>query len=935
MEKGLRYCIVFVLLSVGFSGNSVFSQGTDNLKLQSYLVNEYDLNNQNWSVSQCPVSKNIYSANSEGLFSYNGITWKKHTSNDNFPVRSVHVHQNGDVFTGSFEEFGYWIQNGRKELEYISLTNMTDVEKNDEIWKIYSSHDKIYFQSFTSIYVYDFKSVEKVMAPYTLLFLHQPGERFIAQILDTGLFIFEDRAFTAIEGSELFADKKVHAIIPYVGDKLIICTDNQGLFLYDGKDFSHFVNEASAFLRENTCNAAVKLSDSTLAFGSILSGVIITDMKGNILRHYDTSNGLGNNTVLSLYVDHDKGLWIGLDDGINYTDLLLPYDHYRAINGTLGTIYAMLAHEGYLYIGTNHGLFMAGIENNKGVYSFHDVQFIPGSHGQVWTLELFDNQIICGHNDGTFLVVDGRLEKISMVTGGWTYELLEDIMIGGCYTGITLYDKNETGKWQFRNKIQHFNEPVRHLRIDYLGYAWASHQQKGLFRVEFSDDLFSAIDVIEYPKVGNKSYNIRVFKINNRVVFTNAEDIYTFDFVQNEIVPFTSLTANLGEYRSATQILHYEKNTYWLVKEDKMALFEIKLDFSAKKIQEIIKENINTSDRLIQFVSLNDNKLLISNPQSFDAYNLPLIRDRNEIARLNIDRLFFYGERDTIVVTDLTGMIEIPSNVNNLTVNFSDPSGFMRTNKQYQYRIREIDPVWHLMSERGYATVNNLQHGSYQFEIHREPDAFISTSFIIKKPWYLSRLAILFYVAAFVLIVWGVIMFFRFEIKRHKEIALMEVRQLKLERELDYRSYELMLTIRHLILKDNTLKDLQEQINAIKSQSSKYPVKYVKNMERIIKQGQGSQNIDLENAIQNLKLTQQGVFKELKERYPDLTSNDLRLCSYLRLNFNTKEIAQLLSISFRAVEIARHRLRKKLKLKRDDNLFEFLMKIESTLANKD
>ncbi len=149
MEKGLRYCIVFVLLSVGFSVNNVFSQGTDNLKLQSYLVNEYDLNNQNWSVSQCPVSKKIYSANSEGLFSYNGITWKKHTSNDNFPVRSVHVHQNGDVFTGSFEEFGYWTQNECKELEYISLTNMTDVEKNDEIWKIFSSHDKIYFQSFT------------------------------------------------------------------------------------------------------------------------------------------------------------------------------------------------------------------------------------------------------------------------------------------------------------------------------------------------------------------------------------------------------------------------------------------------------------------------------------------------------------------------------------------------------------------------------------------------------------------------------------------------------------------------------------------------------------------------------------------------------------------------------------------------------------------
>ena len=121
----------------------------------------------------------------------------------------------------------------------------------------------------------------------------------------------------------------------------------------------------------------------------------------------------------------------------------------------------------------------------------------------------------------------------------------------------------------------------------------------------------------------------------------------------------------------------------------------------------------------------------------------------------------------------------------------------------------------------------------------------------------------------------------------------------------------------------------------MKDQSSKYPVKHINNLERIVNQGLGTQSTEWENAMNNLKLSQQGFFKTLKERYPELTPNDLRLCSYLRMNFTTKEIAQMLNISTRGVEISRHRLRKKLKLKPEDNLFEFLLNQEFELSHNE
>jgi len=65
--------------------------------------------------------------------------------------------------------------------------------------------------------------------------------------------------------------------------------------------------------------------------------------------------------------------------------------------------------------------------------------------------------------------------------------------------------------------------------------------------------------------------------------------------------------------------------------------------------------------------------------------------------------------------------------------------------------------------------------------------------------------------------------------------------------------------------------------------------------------------------------------KRLKENYPDLSPRELKLCAYLRLNISSKEIANLMDISVRGVEISRYRLRKKLQLEHDRNLTEFII----------
>lgn len=65
--------------------------------------------------------------------------------------------------------------------------------------------------------------------------------------------------------------------------------------------------------------------------------------------------------------------------------------------------------------------------------------------------------------------------------------------------------------------------------------------------------------------------------------------------------------------------------------------------------------------------------------------------------------------------------------------------------------------------------------------------------------------------------------------------------------------------------------------------------------------------------------------QELKRRYPKLTAYDLRLCTYLKANLSTKEIATLLNITPDSVKKAKHRLRKKISIGPDSSILSYLM----------
>jgi hypothetical protein len=927
MKKGcyLEFLIVVSFLHLLIT-EAAFSSVKESPEIRQYITNNFELRNQNWGICQNPLNGKVLFANSSGLYEYNGITFRHYPLPEKMNVRSVLVDTRGNIFTGSFEDFGYWIENQNCELSYQSLSTLTSIEKNDEVWRIYELENRIFFQSFTTLYIYDYEKISMIKSPFTMLFVFPLANRFVTQIIDDGLYWFENEEFTFIEGSEIFSSMKIHAVVPYGEAGFLVTTANDGLYLFNNSGFKYLDCEASDFLKHNTCNTALRANDSLYVYGSILNGIILANNEGEILSHYNKGNGLSNNTVLSLSLDNENGLWIGLDDGVNHLQLISPYTHYASTGGTLGTIYALLKKNNKLYIGTNHGLFVADIDTTASTFKLRDLKLIENSQGHVWSLYNYNGKLFCGHNEGTFIVENNSFLKVSEITGGWTIKPWDGLLVEGSYTGIVLFKSDSDNQWTFRNKIEGFIEPVRYIEVDYLGYIWASHHQKGLYRLELNEQKDSVARIDFYPEIEGREAYLNVFEINRRVVFTNGDKLFSYDYVEKEIVPVSSLNDNLGEYSRTRKIIHHEKNLYWFTYENRLALFEITLDFSAIKKIEIIQQSHSLPEGDMHLLMLDQNTLLIPTRECFDLYDLNLHAKQKSLSRLNLESITFFGKDRTIFLCAGMGELIAPSYTNNIMIHFSDASAFSQSRKTYLYRIPEIDLGW-VMTNSDNFNYLNLKHGKYTIEIKRGliSEEIFSHPFVIKTPWYLTYQAIVGYIFTGLLLLFLIYRIFRFELSRQKELIQMGTIRENMARELDHRSYELMLTIRYLIHKNEILTELQHEVNDIKENSSKYPVKNLRNMERIISEGLDLQTADWKNAMNNLKLSQQGFYKKLMEQFPNLTINDLRLCSYLRMNFSTKEIARLLNNSPRAVEISRYRLRKKMGLKYNINLTEFLM----------
>jgi DNA-binding CsgD family transcriptional regulator len=917
---------------------------------------------QNWGVS-CDTNGYVYFANNNGLLEYYGHSWKLYKLPEKLTVRSVNVDpSNGRIYTGAYQEFGYWQRGVAGNLTYHSISNNLKKEQfnNDEIWRIVFHHGKVYFQSFYSIFIYANDTVKIISLDKNMVFLCKARERLFVQVEQMGLYEIINDEFSFIAGSEIVRNGLVRTILPYGETEFLIGSGTKGLYIFDNKSFIEWQAPIQQLIKDKQINNGY-FDGENYYLGTIMNGFYVFDKKGENILNYSAKNYLQNNTVLGITKSNDSNVWLALDRGIDVLNPANFFHIFKTEKNILGSVYSAALFDDNIYIATNRGVYYSEFYKKDLLdLTLEEFKEVKGIKGQTWYLKNTNNQLLCGNNEGSFIISGDKSKKISEVSGGYTFKPMKvgnkEYLIQCTYQHIVLYEyTNNT--WKQKHVFNELNEPFTEIEIGEERYVWASHYLKGVYRLHLNHKLnkIESVNFYSTNKGLPSIYYNRVFKIGNRIVFMTQKGIYTYDDLTDTIIPFSRIAKEIGEFNYSQKIIPIGKEKYWFIKDNNAALFRINQD----SINLIISYDLNDLkvsmvEQYENIVALNDTLSLACLDNGFALTSNSRKNNSSSESDLVFTKIRYNitnRKKEELLLPLKSDKVELPHGKSELKFYFS-ATNQINKNINYQYFLQGYDNSWSALNKETEINIYHLDWGEYKLLIRGVSDNAvqipeISYEFKILTPWYFTYYAIFAYVVIGILILLSMVFSIKRYYKKKKEYAIAEyenesIRKIaeerllneqiivklkneNLQKEVSYKSKELAISAMSLIKKNEILMNIKDEIeNQKEDLGQRYPDKFYKSLIKKIDTNLNSSD-EWEIFENNFNQTHNNLFKRLKERSPDLTSSDLRLCAFLRLNLASKEIAPLLGISVRGVETHRYRLRKKFNMESDDNLFEFIL----------
>ncbi|MEH6408557.1 MAG: Two component regulator three Y domain-containing protein, partial [Leeuwenhoekiella sp.] len=732
----MKSCILNLILFFFFS-SSILAQELIP-PILNYNNKEYNAASQNWGLSSDYTSF-LYAANNEGLLRYDGQRWTKFQLPNKTIIRSVFCH-NGRIYTGSYEEFGYWENDGFGSLKYTSLTHLIkDTFDNEEFWGISALDDGVVFRSFGRLYIYQNNSIIAYKPDFFITALLSHNGEIILGSNAGGLYKFENKTFISISNNKIENGDAINSISAF-NNKLLIGTRLHGIFTLRNEKLEPWGTQNLAdFLVKNELNKVKIFDNNHVVFGTIKGGVLTTDASGKILNNYHRGNGLQNNTVLALDVQN-KVLWVGLDNGIDAIKLEDPFTYYSDRSGELGAVYDIAFFENAFYLGTNTGIHV--IKNGK-------QQFVEGSQGQVWNFTQIGDKLFANHNRGIFEIKDAKLFPVSEITGSYRLDKVPknpDFYINSTYNGLSLYSTKNTQNLSFIKSIGKINTPFDKIIFQDDNTAWTTHPYKGFFQLTFNTDDLSVKDIKDFDSDSIfKAYKTSIHKIENQISFYNADTWYKYNAINDAIEPFHELK-NYSGYG----LISDDDNFYWFKNRKGNGLIYTNFTTDSLFIYEPLLENrlIKGYDKVVK---LNDSVHLITLYEGYAAVNLAQLKRNASIKKFPAPVFNGFNDNDKIFALSEKEFKIDYKDASQITIKISAPSV---PNPRFYYKLNNKEAYLN----NGFLRFQNLPSQDYKLQIWSIANGTLSEkplviNFAIAPPWYYSNLMLAVYGLIFILVI--------------------------------------------------------------------------------------------------------------------------------------------------------------------------------------
>lgn len=951
IRDDIKY-VLYPLFFLFFSKMLLASGGK--YPIQNFTSLEYKAGIQNIDFAQ-NRDMTIFVANNLCVLSYNGENWKDHPVIAGKKKRSLAFDEDSQrLYVGAQGDFGYFEDNWN----YTSLQDkIPDSEKDfDEVWDVFIINRNVYFCTFRAIYVYDGQSIELIKDPkglgrsfkadHVLFTQNNKGE--LLEVKNNRLnFTYPQTEKTTISG-----------VVPYKNGYLVFYHSGR-IELTSAYGVKTVYAQLSEALKNTFVNHVLKLSDNRLAISTQTSGLFLFDLENEVLENITTADGLETNACLRSFQDYDGNLWVGMQDGIALIHINSPMRLISQDVGIQGSGYDAFDLSSGQYYTTSNGIYFLPKNTQKSI-------FLEGTEGPAYGMEEVAGKLYAGHHTGLFQLENGKARRVASTNGLWKIIKLRshpNHVIGGTYDGLYLFRLNKNQDLEAVGKIKGFDESSRFFEEDHLGRIWVGQYYKGIFQLTLSKDL-SETQVINLSTLENSPINEQVIlgKIDDKIYIGTQQGMLMYNPTEDRIIPVENFLKSIG------------KQPIYLFKQDKLknvhVVTEKTVGFFRQKSANnyvflpssllMLRYHLN-NDLMDASVKI-DEGILFSANKGFIHY-LPSQEEKANINKIPIISRIYNVSQDSLLYA-LNPFEPQPDQAKKLVIGEQakvlqfevESFRFADVNhQQFRYFMKGFDEDYGKWTSTTKKEYTNLKEGTYEFFV-QSIDCLgqITTSqplvLTVKPPLYRSMLAKVLYAVMALLLVFLIPRlqkrkykqeikhleekkqheikekqqkFQEIEVKKEQEV--LQLKEEKVQSELRHVNNLLAASTMNLVVKNEFIEGIKEQLNDVKKKGKNQETKRA--LEQIVKEIDKTLRLqeDWAQFKHHFDRVHGDFLSRLRDEFIDLTPNDQKLCAFLRLNLNTKEIANLMSISLRGVEVARYRLRKKLRLQKGQNLSKFIL----------
>lgn len=817
--KRIYLTIYIILLFISSKGQ--FNK--NGYPLYTYYGNsDYNAYDQNWDVIEDENGIIYVANNNDGILQYDGETWRKIEIENKPEVRTLAIDNNGVIYVGCSNDFGYLLPNIEGDIVFNSLLKKFSHKDNEIpfIYKVNIVEDTVFFSSDNYLlfkYIVNQDTVIVSDLPqYTLFTFAVNNQLYGSGYLD-GLFEKSGDTVATVLGGEFYKSKNIFSILPDT-NSLIVVTGQQGIYNYnlsEGISSQLLTKNSSEFLKEFITYSAIKNKENVL-LATIGSGVVGVNNSGEIVDVYDQNIGIKDHVCASVNSLRNS-VWCALGMGISRFEYSSPFRYFSEESDVEGFIVDVVHFKNNLFVATETGLFFMEEGKNK-TYSFNKIEGIESQIRSMCKMSFGDINltefIIIGTTDGIYVLKD-KLSKPQLIekniVGIEKYANIDpdkvkdqDVVIS--ISAIKLFPEKKSNKlwvgttsklmrlefknnrWYITDDIYDVGDAIDVIVKDNDDNIWASTMQSGLVRIDKNKNIERYNTESGLPF----NHSLTVFNSPDDILCGTPKGIYRFD-IDDSIFKIDSLFPKKytdGMFGISEMMVDKKGNYYFnyyseenkgvdkLIWNTTTGKYDIVDDF--KRLGNIDINCFYEEEDFIWFgisdVLYNYNKNV--NVDLTDSYKC-LIRKVEGFDSTYFNGAFYKETPQGLKSSNIQHENQKPVlrfTQNDITFHFAAPYYEGAEAIKYSYKLEGFKEEWSKWNEEAKAVFTNLNEGQYIFKVKAlniyENESEIGTySFIITPPWYRTILAYVIYVIFGLLAVWIIVKLYTRRLEQEK-IAL-------------------------------------------------------------------------------------------------------------------------------------------------------------------